>query len=323
MAEELPVARETYEALMVKQILEGTAPAGLRVDGKLNFFEPGLPRLTQLPAGLSCYELDATGTDLVELPSDLQVECVLTLANCVQLKSLPPDLHVGTLNVSGCRALTELPEGLEVWFLDISRCDQIQKFPASTRIEHGGLSVNGCTALTSLPESLTHLGTLDVGNCPQIKELPPQLQVTSWIEIAGSGLTSVPQHLEEHGIRWRGVQIDRITAFEPEKLQAKIILKERNAERRRVMIERMGFDRFMLEAGAETLDRDRDPGGPRELLRVPMQGDEAIVSLSCRCPSTGRHYVLRVPPTMKSCRQAAAWMAGFDDPEKYQPVKET
>ena len=82
------------------------------------------------------------------------------------------------------------------------------------------------------------------------------------------------------------------------------------------MIERMGFDRFMREAGAERLDADRDPGGPRELLRVPMQGDEDIVCLSVRCPSTGRHYLLRVPPTMKTCHQAAAWMAGFDDPEE-------
>ncbi|HEX7380479.1 MAG TPA: hypothetical protein VF278_25420 [Pirellulales bacterium] len=42
-----------------------------------------------------------------------------------------------------------------------------------------------------------------------------------------------------------------------------------------------------------------------------------------RCPSTGQQYVLRVPPNMRTCRQAIAWTAGFDDAEKYQPLLET
>jgi hypothetical protein len=31
----------------------------------------------------------------------------------------------------------------------------------------------------------------------------------------------------------------------------------------------------------------------------------------------------KVQPRTRTCRQAAAWMAGFDDPEKYRPVVET
>jgi hypothetical protein len=153
--------------------------------------------------------------------------------------------------------------------------------------------------------------------------LPPRLHISSWIEVAGSGLTSLPPRLAHVGIRWRGVLVDQTTAFFPERLKAQAVLKERNAERRRVMIERMGFQRFISEANAERLDADRDPGGERALVRVPMKGDEDIVCLSVNCPSTGRHYLLRVPPTMTTCHQAAAWMAGFDDPKKYQPVKET
>ena len=41
-----------------------------------------------------------------------------------------------------------------------------------------------------------------------------------------------------------------------------------------------------------------------------------------RCPSTGGRYLLRVPPTMKTCRQAVAWTAGFDDPSLYRPLVE-
>ena len=40
-------------------------------------------------------------------------------------------------------------------------------------------------------------------------------------------------------------------------------------------------------------------------------------------PATGRRYVLRVPPQTRTCRQAAAWIAGFDNPDDYQPLAET
>jgi hypothetical protein len=79
----------------------------------------------------------------------------------------------------------------------------------------------------------------------------------------------------------------------------------------------------MKETQAEVLDNDMDPGGPRELLRVELPGDEPLVTLSCFCPSTGRQYFLRVPPDIGSCRQAGAWIAGFDDPDEYQPLQET
>ena len=302
-------------------ILSGKAPDGFQVDGKLNL--AGKSKLKKLPAGLSCYELNASRTSLESLPENLSVECALELEGCSNLKSLPANLKVGTLNIANCTSITALPEGLNVWFLNVSGCTRLTSFPRRAEIARGNLNVNGCQALLALPDYLTELGTLDIGNCPQLTSLPPRLHVSSWIEIAGSGLTELPKQLQHVGIRWRGVLIDQITAFSPDNLNAKTVLAERNAERRRVMIERMGFERFMGDAGARQLDNDRDPGGPRSLLRVAMKGDEDIVCLSVNCPSTGRHYLLRVPPTMKTCRQAAAWIAGFDDEKLYKPIKET
>jgi hypothetical protein len=40
-----------------------------------------------------------------------------------------------------------------------------------------------------------------------------------------------------------------------------------------------------------------------------------------RCPSTGRDYVLRVPPTMNSAREAVAWTFGMKA-EEYQPISQ-
>ena len=80
----------------------------------------------------------------------------------------------------------------------------------------------------------------------------------------------------------------------------------------------------MSAAAAEVLDADRDPGGPRRLVRVAMgKDDEPLVCVSVVCPSTGRQYVIRVPPTTTSCHQAAAWIAGFDNPNDYHPLVET
>jgi len=84
----------------------------------------------------------------------------------------------------------------------------------------------------------------------------------------------------------------------------------------------MGFEKFFEEAKGKKLDKDTDPGGKRELLKIPFEDDEDIVCLSCFCPSTQRHYLLRVPPTITTCHSAAAWMAGFKDPSKYKPVIE-
>ena len=45
--------------------------------------------------------------------------------------------------------------------------------------------------------------------------------------------------------------------------------------------------------------------------------------LQCRCPTTQREYLLPVPNNVITCRQAAAWMAGFDNPDDYAPIQET
>jgi hypothetical protein len=59
------------------------------------------------------------------------------------------------------------------------------------------------------------------------------------------------------------------------------------------------------------------------LLQVEIPDDEPLVCLSVRDPSTGRQYLLRVPPTIGRCDEAAAWIAGFDNPDDYHPIAET
>jgi hypothetical protein len=100
------------------------------------------------------------------------------------------------------------------------------------------------------------------------------------------------------------------------------ILEIGNVELRRRMIERLGYETFVEQVGGLVRDRDRDAGGDRQLIYIPFEDDEPLMLLKVVCPSTGHLHVLRVPPHMRSCRQATAWIAGFENPDDYHPIVE-
>jgi len=325
-------------------LLEGKGWAGMRVSGVLALREPtayarlpagmtiealdlqGCLDFATLPNGLSCFELNVAETAVRELPADVRVESILNLSGCEHLRRLPAGLTVGTVIARGCRSLAALPEGLDTWFLDMTGCWSFHRWPHTARIRSGRLALRGCTALTSLPAYLGPLAALNVRDCPNLRTLPDGLRITGWIDVAQSGLAEskrLPASLQGVDIRWQGVRIEERVFLHPESIAIEDILTEANAERRRVLVDRFGVARFMKQSNAAVLDEDADSGGKRQLLRVEMKDDEPLVTLSCQCPSTGRQYFLRVPPTIESCRHAAAWIAGFDDPDDYRPILET
>ncbi len=276
-----------------------------------------------VPSGLSCRELDLSNTNIEMLPADLHVSFRLILNNCEKLESLPSNLKTGSLVLRGCTALRELPSGLDVSFLDIQGCTGITHIPGDLRLRVGRLSARDCLRLRSVPASLGPLAQLDLAGCGSLQALPEGLVVSSWVDIAGTEITELPDSMKGIQLRWRSVIIDERIAFHPEQITTSEVLNERNAERRRVLLDRVGFERFLNEADAVELDRDTDPGGERRLLRVDLNDDEPLVCVSVFCPSTGRQYLIRVPPTMQTCHQAVAWTAGFDDPDLYRPLTET
>jgi hypothetical protein len=222
-----------------------------------------------------------------------------------------------------CTALESLPEDLDCYFLDISGCTSLTGWPSRAKVQVGRLAARGCLQLRSIPSWLKSIAQLDLRDCRGISSIPNDLKISSWIDIAGTGIQSLPASFNGVQLRWRGVSVDARIAFFPELITTDEILAEVNAEKRRVLLERMGYETFLAKAQAEVLHEDRDPGGPRRLLRVPLGNDEPLVCVSVFCPSTGRQYVIRVPPTMTTCHQAAAWVAGFDNPEDYHPLAET
>lgn len=263
------------------------------------------------------------GDPTLEVLPAVRVTDKLDLSSCTSLRELPPGLKCGSIDLHNCSSLERLPEGIDCHYLNISDCINLKQWPKVGSIKFGHLVARGCLELTYLPEWLGPLAQLDLRNCSALNALPEGLEVRSWLDIANTGITSLPQSMSNVLLRWQGVLVNQRIVLHPESITVNEIITEQNVEVRRVMIQRMGYQRFIDEAGGQTLDVDTDAGGERRLLRVPILNDEDLVCVSVFCPSTGHQYMLRVPPTMTTCRQAVAWIAGFDNPEQYQLLAET
>lgn len=313
------------QSLTIEQAVEvieaGDSLRGVVVAGTIRWRD--ISKLKRLPEGLTCHNLDLEGAPVRSLPNGLVVRFRLNLRNCTRLANMPAGLKAGAIILSGCTNLESLPERIDTYFLDISDCPQIERWPKDGNLRVGRLRAQNCSGLTSLPAWLKHISQLDLRGCVGIESLPDDLRISSWLDLAATGIRGLPAAMVGTPLRWRGVPIDDRVAFRPEEITALEVLAEENAEVRRVKLERIGLDRFLAEAQPEVLDEDTDPGGPRQLLRVELEGDEPLICVLVRCPSTDRRYTLRVPPETRTCRQAVAWVAGFDDPDDYRPIVET
>ncbi|WP_221090437.1 DUF6745 domain-containing protein [Deinococcus aquaedulcis] len=241
----------------------------------------------------------------------------LTVDDCPHLSALPADLHADRVSARRCPELHDLEgrlsirEGLN---LSGSGLRRIQADLHATR-----LILADCRDLAAIGGAVS-VAHLDVRRCAALTTLEPSLHVTQTIDVADSGLRGLPGHLRA-GLRWNGVPVDARVAFHPEDLTGRDIMAVRNVQRRRVLLERMGIDRFLEDVGGLVLDRDRDAGGERRLIRVPFDDDEDLVAVLVQCPSTGGRYALRVPPHLRTCREAVAWTAGLAVQE-YHPTQE-
>jgi hypothetical protein len=122
---------------------------------------------------------------------------------------------------------------------------------------------------------------------------------------------------------WHGVRVPRRVVENPEGLGAREVLAEPDVEVRRVMIERIGPERLVRDGGARRVSEDE----LGVLWRLDLPDDEPLVCVEVTDASPGpgavyRHYLLRVPPDVRSAREAVAWTFGVDSGE-YRPAIET
>ncbi len=114
----------------------------------------------------------------------------------------------------------------------------------------------------------------------------------------------------------------------PELITAEQIKAEKNAEIRRVMMQRFGFDRYVKEIGAVLKNTDEVGKLWRVEDEAPFHIAEVINSTPEPDGST-KIYFIPVPDDndmtrkrMKTCREAVAWSFGLQESE-YRPQVQT
>ena len=97
-------------------------------------------------------------------------------------------------------------------------------------------------------------------------------------------------------------------------------LREQDVERRRVIEERLGPEHFIALVGERCIHHSKRG----MLMEIDLPGDPERVAhyLKVRDPSTGRRYYLRVPPSITTADEAAAWTFGLEV-STFQPDQET
>jgi hypothetical protein len=220
-------------------------------------------------------------------------------------------------------ALEHLAEGLSVRRLIVSGCRRLSLLPRSVVASAVDLDISHCDSITELPGNFSRLETLDISGCNRLEGLPDGIRVRSRIEVAGSAVRSLPWSLKSVRVSYRGMVVSDRIVFDPDSITVDDVLGEMDLAMRSILLDRMGIERFVKQSRAVVFDQDRDSGGERRLLRIPFENGQDVVCLEVKCPSTGNQYFLRVPSETRSCRQAAAWVAGFSNPNDYHPIAET
>ena len=122
---------------------------------------------------------------------------------------------------------------------------------------------------------------------------------------------------------------DALTAFEQIKdylyifklrdndIQGQDIIRCKNVEIRRFLIQEYGAKKLFSELNAHIIHRD----GSSRLLSLNMNGGGVIMMVEVTDSTTNEKYLLRVPPFMSNCKQAIAWTFGMSADE-YDPLQE-
>lgn len=104
----------------------------------------------------------------------------------------------------------------------------------------------------------------------------------------------------------------------PKTQTVKDILRDSNTERRRIRINRYGWNNFLKDYGTGVVDKCVSPHGTVELLiDVSMQEEGMVRPVSSRilcttCPSTGQPYFLPVSEhEVNTCKAAQEYLRGY------------
>jgi leucine-rich repeat protein SHOC2 len=286
--------------------------------------------------------LNLEDNQLTSLPKSIGNLSSLTWLNLEdnQLVNLPVNIvslsNLNVLNI-GNNQLTSLPQRIDkldrLTELDLSG-NQLSKLPESIgnlpRIAKLCLANN---QLVELPENIGNLSTLDILDLQnnQLTSLPKSIKHLSnldrlyldnnpWLDL--SSLQTIPNFINVSCFNIR--KLPRKYWSKLSEWKPKWLLDEDNAEIRRVLIDRIGYEKICDELNAITIDTWRE----YTLLKIdglekvydggfdPID-TEPMVLLKMTCPSTAHTHILRVPPEMVSAEAAITWVNHGIHPDRF------
>lgn len=158
-------------------------------------------------------------------------------------------------------------------------------------------------------------------------ERPTKVVVTGTDEAPRFHNTSGPALEYKDGFKawvYKGIIVDKRIIEFPHTITAAEILTSENIERRRVLLEMYGTERFLMDSNAEMIDKSKHGS----LYRKRLAGDEPLVMVRVKnatpeADGTYKEYFLRVPPNMTTAKQAVAWTFNMDEDKMYAPTIQT
>jgi hypothetical protein len=107
---------------------------------------------------------------------------------------------------------------------------------------------------------------------------------------------------------WHGLQIPRWMIEQPDRITPSTIRAERDPGRRRCMIERFGIERLLRQTGAKLVCEDQfGKLWSAEFFFTVVEVENG----TAEADGTRQKYLLQVPPSMRSPREAVAWTYGL------------
>ena len=122
---------------------------------------------------------------------------------------------------------------------------------------------------------------------------------------------------------WHGVRVPRQVIERPDTITVNEIRTTGNLEVRRVLLERYGLDRYLRDADATLVQADEYG----RLWRCELPNDwplamVEVVNATAEPDGTYATYLLRVPPTVGTAKEAVAWTFGMAT-DDYHPAVQT
>ncbi len=124
--------------------------------------------------------------------------------------------------------------------------------------------------------------------------------------------------------KWNEKQImerlnDYLLVLKGSSLTAHDVLQCKNVELRSYLLGTFGHERLFRELGGELIHHK----GDSELYRISLgKSVEDIQVVKVKDSSINKFYILRVPLSVSTCKEAIAWTFGLSEDE-YVPLKET